>query len=33
MLAGYGLVVNVLPWDFGRLLGTYVAAFAVAGRT
>jgi len=31
MLAGYGLVVNLLPWDFSRLLGTYVAVFALAG--
>ena len=29
VLAGYGLVVNRLPWDFARLLGTYVAVFAV----
>lgn len=36
MLAAYGLVVNLVPWDFSRLLGSYVAAFAVvsvlAGR-
>jgi multidrug transporter EmrE-like cation transporter len=36
MLAGYGLVVNLVTWDFSRLLGAYVAAFAVvsvlAGR-
>jgi len=31
MLAGYGLVVNLLSWDFSRLLGTYVAVFALAG--
>ena len=30
MLAGYGLVVNLVKWDFSRLLGTYVAIFAVA---
>ena len=29
MLAGYGVVVNLVPWDFSRLLGTYVAVFAV----
>jgi multidrug transporter EmrE-like cation transporter len=29
MLAGYGLVVNLVPWDFSRLLGIYAAAFAV----
>ena len=36
MLGGYGLVVNILRWDFSRLLGVYVAVFAVvsvlAGR-
>jgi small multidrug resistance family-3 protein len=25
----YGLVVNVVPWDFSRLLGIYVGVFAV----
>lgn len=29
LLAAYGLVVNLIPWDFGRLLGAYVAAFAL----
>ncbi len=30
VLAGYGLVVNALRWwDFSRLLGVYVAVFAV----
>jgi small multidrug resistance family-3 protein len=29
MLAGYGLLVNALRWDFSRLLGVYVAVFAV----
>jgi len=29
LLAAYGLLVNRLPWDFSRLLGTYVAAFAL----
>src|SRR6185369_8060854 len=29
MLGCYGLTVNVLQWDFSRLLGTYVAVFAV----
>lgn len=37
VLAAYGLVVNLVPWDFSRLLGTYVAAFALiavlAGRS
>jgi drug/metabolite transporter superfamily protein YnfA len=29
MLGCYGLVVNMLRWDFSRLLGSYVAVFAV----
>ncbi len=36
MLGGYGMVVNTVKWDFSRLLGVYVAVFAVvsvlAGR-
>ena len=28
-LAAYGVVVNLVPWDLARLLGTYVAVFAV----
>jgi len=36
MLGGYGIVVNTVKWDFSRLLGVYVAVFAVvsvlAGR-
>ena len=33
-LAAYGYVVNAPPWDFGRLLGLYVAIlFAVAQVT
>jgi small multidrug resistance family-3 protein len=28
MLAGYGLVVNLVRWDFSRLLGVYVGVFA-----
>ena len=35
-LGGYGLVVNLVKWDFSRLLGVYVAVFAIvsilAGR-
>ncbi|WP_435011241.1 hypothetical protein P12x_002547 [Tundrisphaera lichenicola] len=31
ILAGYGLVVNLVRWDFPQLLGAYVAAFAVVG--
>ncbi|MGC8490391.1 MAG: hypothetical protein ACP5SH_01520 [Syntrophobacteraceae bacterium] len=29
MLAGYGLLVNTVHWDFSRLLGVYVAVFAI----
>jgi drug/metabolite transporter superfamily protein YnfA len=29
MLATYGLVVNLVKWDFSRLLGVYVAVFAL----
>jgi multidrug transporter EmrE-like cation transporter len=36
MLGGYGLVVNMVKWDFSKLLGVYVAIFALisilAGR-
>ena len=36
MLGCYGLVVNMVKWDFSRLLGVYVAVFAIisilAGR-
>jgi drug/metabolite transporter (DMT)-like permease len=28
MLACYGLVVNVVTWDFAKLLGVYVTIFA-----
>jgi small multidrug resistance family-3 protein len=28
-LAAYGVTVNLIPMDFSRLLGTYVAFFAV----
>ena len=28
-LGGHGLVVNMVRWDFSRLLGVYVAVFAV----
>src|SRR5262245_40984930 len=28
-LGCYGLVVNLVQWDFSRLLGVYVAVFAV----
>ncbi len=29
MLGFYGVVVNMVKWDFSRLLGVYVAIFAV----
>ena len=29
VLATYGVVVNLVSWDFSRLLGTYIAVFAV----
>ena len=36
VLGSYGLVVNTVKWDFSKLLGVYVAVFAVvsilAGR-
>jgi drug/metabolite transporter (DMT)-like permease len=36
MLAAYGIVVNMVKWDFSKLLGVYVAVFAavsvLAGR-
>jgi small multidrug resistance family-3 protein len=28
MLGTYGVVVNLVPWDFSKLLGVYVAVFA-----
>jgi small multidrug resistance family-3 protein len=32
MLGGYGLAVNLMKrWDFSRLLGVYVAVFALVG--
>jgi drug/metabolite transporter superfamily protein YnfA len=29
MLGCYGVVVNTVKWDFSRLLGVYIAVFAV----
>src|SRR5947209_892078 len=29
MLAAYGVVVNLVRWDFSRLLGVYVGVFAL----
>ena len=31
-LFGYGLLVNVPKWDFGRLLGVYIALFFVVSQ-
>jgi drug/metabolite transporter (DMT)-like permease len=30
VLAGYGLLVNSVRWDFSKLIGVYVAFFALA---
>jgi len=32
VLAGYGLFVNLPRWDFGKLLGVYVALFFVIAQ-
>ncbi len=32
LLAGYGYTVNSPPWNFGRLLGVYVAMFFVVAQ-
>ncbi len=32
VLLTYGVAVNSPPWDFGRLLGVYVAMFFVAAQ-
>ncbi|MEJ0015800.1 MAG: hypothetical protein WDN25_04395 [Acetobacteraceae bacterium] len=32
MLFGYGVVLNQAPFDFGRLIGAYVATFFVVGQ-
>ena len=31
MLALYGVVVNLVKWDFSKLIGVYVGIFALAG--
>ena len=31
-LFAYGLSVNLPQWDFGRLLGVYIAAFFIAAQ-
>jgi len=30
ILGSYGVLLNTMTWDFTRLLGTYVAVFALA---
>jgi len=32
VLFAYGVTVNLAPWDFGRLLGVYVALFFVVAQ-
>jgi small multidrug resistance family-3 protein len=32
ILAGYGLFVNLPQWDFGKLLGVYVALFFLVAQ-
>jgi small multidrug resistance family-3 protein len=32
VLFAYGVTVNLPPWDFGRLLGVYVALFFVVAQ-
>jgi drug/metabolite transporter superfamily protein YnfA len=32
VLMTYGVAVNLPPWDFGRLLGVYVALFFVVAQ-
>jgi len=32
VLLAYGLIVNTPPWDFGKLLGVYVALFFVVAQ-
>lgn len=32
ILFSYGVVVNLPPWDFGRLLGVYVAMFFLVAQ-
>jgi small multidrug resistance family-3 protein len=32
VLFSYGVCVNLPPWDFGRLLGVYVALFFVVAQ-
>lgn len=33
VLFGYGLSVNLPKWDFGRLMGVYIAVFFVVSQT
>jgi len=29
MLASYGVIINLVKWDFSKLIGVYVAVFAL----
>ena len=33
VLFGYGLSVNLPKWDFGRLMGVYIAAFFIVAQS
>lgn len=33
VLFGYGLSVNLPKWDFGRLMGVYIAVFFIVAQT
>ena len=32
VLAAYGTLINLGPWDFGRILGTYVVLFFIVSQ-
>lgn len=32
VLAAYGIFINLGPWDFGRVLGVYVALFFIMAQ-
>ena len=32
VLAAYGILINIGPWDFGRVLGVYVARFFIVAQ-
>ena len=33
VLGSYGLIVNIVRWDFSKMLGVYVAFFAIVSVT